>query len=259
MSGQHGHPLSTPDDSGLLDVGDGQQVYWETCGNPTGAPAVVLHGGPGSGAGPEWTRLLDPAAYRIVLLDQRGCGRSTPDVADPAVPLDAHTTQHLVADLERLRDHLRVDRWLVLGASWGSTLGLAYAQRHPRAVGAVVLFSVCGTTRPEIEWITRGMRRYLPEEWARFRDAVPETERDGDLTEAYARPGSGAPGRSATSRRRPHAGPTRVTPTPRSGCASPGWSPTAGATPRGSATASWSPGRSGSPASPGCWSTVVPI
>jgi proline iminopeptidase len=182
-----GYPHSDPHDSGLLDVGDGQHVYWEACGNPAGAPAVVLHGGPGSGAGRSWTGLLDPSAYRIVLLDQRGCGRSIPDVADPAVPLDAHTTHDLVADLERLRDHLRIDRWLVLGASWGSTLGLAYAQRHPRAVSAIVLFSVCGTTRGEIDWITRGMRRYLPEEWERFRDAVPRADRDGDLAAAYAR------------------------------------------------------------------------
>lgn len=182
-----GHPLSEPHDAGLLDVGAGQRLYWETCGDPDGAPAVVLHGGPGSGADRSWTRLLDPAAYRIVLFDQRGCGRSTPDVADPTVPLDGHTTHHLVADVERLREHLRVDRWLVLGASWGSTLGLAYAQRHPQRVTAAVLFSVCGTTRREIAWVTRGMRRHLPEEWEWFRAGVPQVERDGDLVEAYAR------------------------------------------------------------------------
>ena len=182
-----GHPPSAPHASGLLDVGDGQRLYWETCGNPAGLPAVVLHGGPGSGAGPSWTTLLDPGAFRIVLFDQRGCGRSRPDVADPGVPLDAHTTGHLVADIERLRAHLGIDRWLVLGASWGSTLGLAYAQRHPDAVSAAVLFSVCGTTRREVAWITRGMRRYLPEEWTRFRDGVPAVDRGGDLVEAYAR------------------------------------------------------------------------
>ena len=147
----------------------------------------MLHGGPGSGAARLWTGLLDPAAYRIVLLDQRGCGRSSPDAADPAVPLNTNTTPHLVADLERLREHLGIARWLVLGASWGSTLALAYAQRHLRAVSAMVLFSVCGTTRREVEWITRGMRRYLPAEWERFRDAVPPAERDGDLVAAYAR------------------------------------------------------------------------
>jgi proline iminopeptidase len=186
-AGTEGYPPSEPHAHGLLDVGDGQHVYWETCGSPHGAPAVVLHGGPGSGAGQFWTRLLDPAAYRIILLDQRGCGRSIPDVADPTVSLETNTTPHLVADLERLRTHLAVERWLVLGASWGSTLALAYAQRHPRSVSAMVLFSVCGTTRDEVEWITRGMRRYLPAEWERFRDAAPPADRDGDLASAYAR------------------------------------------------------------------------
>ncbi len=143
-----GYPPSTPHDRGMLDVGDGHHAYRETWGNPQGVSAVVLHGGPGGGADRSWTGLFDPAICRIVLLDQRGCGRSTPDAADPAVPLDTNTTWHLIADLERLRAHLGVERWLVLGASWGSTLALAHAQRHPRAVFAMVLFSVCGTTPP---------------------------------------------------------------------------------------------------------------
>lgn len=181
------HPRIEPYEHGMLDVGDGNHLYWETCGNPAGKPAVVLHGGPGSGATPAWRRLFDPAAYRIVLLDQRGCGRSTPDVGDPETSLAANTTAHLIADVELLRRRLGIDKWLVLGGSWGATLGLAYAERHPERVSEIVLFSVTNTTRREVEWITRDMGRIFPEEWAGFRDAVPEPERDGSLVDAYAR------------------------------------------------------------------------
>ncbi|MET7751988.1 prolyl aminopeptidase [Micromonospora sp. NPDC005367] len=180
------HPLTEPYAHGMLDVGDGQHVYWETCGNPDGKPAVVLHGGPGSGATPGWRRYFDPARYRVVLFDQRGCGRSRPNAADPDVDLTVNTTDHLIADIERLREHLDVHRWLVLGASWGSTLGLAYAQRHPERVSELVLFSVVTTSRREVEWITREMGRIFPAEWARFRDGVPPADRDGDLADAYA-------------------------------------------------------------------------
>ncbi|MFC3502966.1 prolyl aminopeptidase [Micromonospora krabiensis] len=181
------HPPVEPYAHGLLDVGDGQRVYWETCGNPDGKPAVVLHGGPGSGATPGWRRYFDPARYRVVLVDQRGCGRSLPHAADPGVDLATNTTAHLVGDLERLRAHLGVERWLVLGASWGSTLGLAYAQAHPERVSELVLFSVVTTSRREVEWITRDMGRIFPAEWARFRDGVPPADRDGNLAAAYAR------------------------------------------------------------------------
>ncbi|MGR4851269.1 prolyl aminopeptidase [Streptomyces sp. LARHCF252] len=181
------YPPIEPYDHGMLDVGDGDRVYWETCGNPWGKPALVLHGGPGSGAGPFWRRLFDPAAYRIVLLDQRGCGRSTPDAADPGTSLATNTTHHLIADIERLRRHLGIEEWLVLGGSWGVTLALAYAEQHPGHVSELVLFSVTNTTRREVEWVTRDMGRIFPEEWSRFRDAVPEGERDGSLVEAYAR------------------------------------------------------------------------
>jgi proline iminopeptidase len=181
------YPPIEPYDHGMLDVGDGNRVYWETCGNPAGKPALVLHGGPGSGAGPFWRRLFDPAAYRIVLFDQRGCGRSTPDAADPCTSLAANTTPHLIADIELLRQHLGVEEWLVLGGSWGVTLALAYAEQHSGGVRELVLFSVTNTTRREVEWVTRDMGRVFPEEWARFRDAVPERERDGSLVEAYAR------------------------------------------------------------------------
>jgi proline iminopeptidase len=165
---------------GMLAVGDGHELYWETCGRPDGKPAVVLHGGPGSGCAPWWRELFDLDAYRVVLFDQRGCGRSR-----PVGELSANTTHHLVADIERLREHLGISRWLVLGGSWGSTLGLAYAQAHPSSVSEMVLFSVATTTRRDVEWVTRDVGRYFPAEWRRFRDGVPADRRDGDLAAAY--------------------------------------------------------------------------
>jgi proline iminopeptidase len=171
----------------MLQVGDGNLVYWEVCGNPAGKPAVMLHGGPGSGCVPYWRRYFDPDAYRVVLFDQRGCGRSTPHSSDPTVDLAANTTDHLIADLERLRDLLGIDRWLVVGGSWGSTLGLAYAERLPEHVSEMVLFSVATTSRREVRWVTRDVARYFPDQWARFRDGVPEADRDGDLVAAYYR------------------------------------------------------------------------
>ncbi|HET8658333.1 MAG TPA: prolyl aminopeptidase [Micromonosporaceae bacterium] len=172
---------------GLLDVGDGNRVYWESRGNPHGKPAVVLHGGPGSGCSPGWLRYFDLDAYRVVLFDQRGCGRSTPHAGDPAVDLSTNTTHHLLGDIEQVRRHLGIDRWLVFGASWGSTLGLAYAERHPARASEVVLFSVVTTTRREVEWVTRDMGRLFPAEWERFRNGVPAAEREGSLVDAYAR------------------------------------------------------------------------
>jgi proline iminopeptidase len=181
------YPETEPYDHGMLDVGDGQLVYWEVCGNPNGKPAVVLHGGPGSGAGPWWRCYFDPSAYRLVLFDQRGCGRSTPDAAEPDIDLSTNTTQHLIGDIEQLRAHLDIDQWLIFGGSWGATLGLAYAQQHPGSVSEIVLWSVTNTTKREVEWLTRDMGRIFPEQWARFRDGVPADERDGDLAAAYSR------------------------------------------------------------------------
>ena len=178
------YPEIEPHDQGILEVGDGNRIYWEVCGNPAGKPAVVLHGGPGSGATPGWRRLFDPARYRIVLLDQRGCGRSTPHASEPVIDLSTNTTHHLIADLERLRSQLAIDRWLVLGASWGSTLGLAYAERHPDRVSELVLFSVVTTTRSEVEWITLHMRRFHPVQWDRFRAGAGV---DDNLAAAYSR------------------------------------------------------------------------
>ena len=181
------YPEIEPYAHGMLDVGDGNLVYWETCGSPAGKPAIVLHGGPGSGCTPGWRRYFDPAAYRIVLFDQRGCGRSTPHVSDSRVDLATDTTHHLLADIERLRRHLDIERWLVFGGSWGSTLGLAYAETHRERVSEVVIFSVVTTTHREVEWVTRDMGRLFPAEWARFRDGVPTGDRDGSLVDAYSR------------------------------------------------------------------------
>lgn len=181
------YPGIEPHAHGMLDVGDGNRAYWEVCGNPAGKPALALHGGPGSGCTPGMQRYFDPDAYRIVLLDQRGCGRSTPHASDPTVDLSANTTHHLLADIELLRRHLAIDRWLVLGGSWGSTLGLAYAERHPDRVTEIVLFAIGTTRRHEVRWITRDAGRLFHERWARFRGGVPPAERDGDLVEAYSR------------------------------------------------------------------------
>ncbi len=136
-------------------------------------------------AGAGW---FDPARYRLVAFDQRQCGRSTPNAAEPVVDLSTNTTAHLIADIELLRTHLGVERWLVWGGSWGTTLGLAYAEAHPTSVSEMILASVVGTRgRSEVEWITRSMGRVFPEQWARFVAAVPPDERDGDLTAAYHR------------------------------------------------------------------------
>lgn len=181
------YPDIEPFERGQLDVGDGNRIAWEVSGDPNGTPAVVLHGGPGSGAGPGWRRYFDPTAYRIVVFDQRGCGRSTPDAGELTTDLSVNTTDHLIGDLERLRTHLDVDRWLVLGASWGSVLGLAYAERHPATVSAMVLFALATGRRAETDLLTRGLRAVFPDAWAQFAARVPLEERDGDLSAAYAR------------------------------------------------------------------------
>src|SRR4030095_16657232 len=177
-----------PYHNGMLDVGDGRLVYCETGGNPRGKPAVVLHGGPGSGCTAWHRRLFDPSAYQIVLFDQRNCGRSTPHASDPAVDLALNTTAHLIEDIEQLREHLSVERWLVLGGSWGCMLALAYAQQHPGRVSELVLFGVTTGRRAEFDWLFRGgVAPFFPEQWERLRTAMPYTEREGDVVEAYHR------------------------------------------------------------------------
>lgn len=184
---QVNYPAIDPYDSGMLDVGDGHQVYWECCGNPDGKAALYLHGGPGSGFSSGQRRFFDPDAYRIVLFDQRGAGRSRPLASEPAVDLATNTTAHLIADIELLRQHLGVERWTILGLSWGTTLGLAYALAHPERVNALVLGLVTTTSRREVEWITRDVGRIFPQEWHRFASAVPDALRHQPLVDAYAR------------------------------------------------------------------------
>ncbi|WP_051132949.1 prolyl aminopeptidase [Nocardia paucivorans] len=178
-------PDIAPYDHGLLDVGDGNRIYWETSGNPDGIPALVVHGGPGGGGRRGARKTFDPDVFRIVLFDQRGCGESEPHASDPSVDMAHNTTEHLLADMERLREHLGIERWLLYGGSWGSTLSLAYAQRHPERVTGIVLVGVTMTRPEEIDWLYRGVGRLLPEEWERFRAGVPARWRDGDLVEAY--------------------------------------------------------------------------
>jgi proline iminopeptidase len=180
------YPAIEPHERGWLDGGDGQQIYWECCGNPAGRPALHLHGGPGSGCTPAGRRFFDPDRYRIVLFDQRGCGRSRPRASEPDHDLARNTTQHLVADIEAVRRHLGVDDWVILGVSWGSTLALAYAHAHRERVRALVLAAVTTTRRREVEWITEGVGRIFPREWERFAAAVPARLRDRPLVDAYA-------------------------------------------------------------------------
>jgi proline iminopeptidase len=187
MAGMEPFPPIAPHADGLLEVGDGHRLYWEQSGNPEGLPVVVLHGGPGSGSGMFRRQYFDPEVFRIVQFDQRNSGRSTPSARDPEVDLAANTTAHLVSDIEALRRHLGVDRWMVVGVSWGTTLALAYAQRHPERVTGLVLGAVVTTSRREVDWITRDMGRVFPREWARFVAGVPEEDRDGCLAAAYSR------------------------------------------------------------------------
>ncbi|MGB9281239.1 MAG: prolyl aminopeptidase [Pseudonocardiaceae bacterium] len=181
------YPAVEPYESGMLHVTEGHTLYWETVGNRAGTPAVFLHGGPGSGCRPGARCHFDPSAYRAVLFDQRGCGRSRPLANAPDADLSTNTTPHLVEDIERLREYLGIDRWVVVGGSWGVTLGLVYAQRHPERVTAMVLAAVTTGTKRETDWITRDMGRVFPREWERFVSTVAPVERDGDLSAAYAR------------------------------------------------------------------------
>lgn len=181
------YPPVEPYDEGMLEVGDGNRMFWETSGNPAGKPAVLVHGGPGTGSHPNMRRGLDPDRYRIILFDQRGSGRSTPHASDPTTDMSRNTTHHLIADMELLREHLGIDRWLVTGGSWGATLALAYSERFAHRVTEIVLTSIMTSRRYEIDWLYRGAARFFPQEWQRFRAAVPEADRDGDLLGAYAR------------------------------------------------------------------------
>jgi proline iminopeptidase len=181
------YPEIEPDAHGMLSVSDGNQLYWETCSNPDGKPVLVVHGGPGSGCTPGMRRFFDPEVYRIILFDQRNCGRSLPHASEPNIDLSANTTHHLIADMEALREYLGIERWMLYGGSWGSTLILAYAEQYPQHVTEIIIPGVTMTRRSEIDWLYRDVAPMFPAEWARFRAGVPEGERDGDLVEAYAR------------------------------------------------------------------------
>jgi len=175
------YPALEPRRSGMLPLDGGHAMYWEECGNPAGVPVVFLHGGPGAGSAPNHRRFFDPAAYRIVIFDQRGAGRSTPlgEIAD-------NTTPHLVADIERLREHLGIARWLVFGGSWGSTLALAYGEAHPDRCLGFVLRGIFLCRKSEIDWFLYGLRTLFPEAWEAFVAPIPPAER-GDLLAAYYR------------------------------------------------------------------------
>ncbi|WP_218133989.1 prolyl aminopeptidase [Lentzea fradiae] len=179
------YPEIEPRTSGHLDTGDGNLVYWEECGNPAGKPVVFLHGGPGGGCSPAHRRLFDPDAYRIILFDQRGCGRSLPH-ASTTTDLSLNTTWHLVADMERLREALDVERWQVFGGSWGSTLALAYAETHPDRVTELVLRGIFTLRASELDWYYRGgAANVFPDLWEKFQRPIENL--DGDPVELFAR------------------------------------------------------------------------
>jgi proline iminopeptidase len=175
------YPEIEPYSAGMLELDALHRMYWEQSGNPRGAPVLFLHGGPGAGASPAHRRFFDPAHYRIVVFDQRGAGRS-----QPLGELEANTTPHLIADIERLRAHLKLDRWLVFGGSWGSTLALAYAQAHADRCTGLILRGMFLCRKSEIDWFLYGLRALFPEAWRVFAGAIPAAER-GDLLAAYYR------------------------------------------------------------------------
>lgn len=175
------YPEIEPYNAGMLALDGRHRMYFEESGNPKGAPVLFLHGGPGAGAAPAHRRFFDPAHYRIVIFDQRGAGRSTPlgEIADNTTPL-------LVADIEKLREHLGIKSWLVFGGSWGSTLALAYAEFHPERCTGLILRGIFLCRNSEIDWFLYGLRNIFPEAWRAFTDPIPEAER-GDLLTAYHR------------------------------------------------------------------------
>jgi len=177
---QYLYPPVEPFDRRMMDVGEGHTIYVEQSGNPEGKPVVVLHGGPGGGCSPAMRRYFDPKVFRIILFDQRGCGRSKPHAS-----VEANTTWHLVADIEKIRETLGVERWIVFGGSWGATLALIYAQSHPERAVHLVLRGVFTMTRAELDWFYGGgAGRFWPETWEQFQRLIPEEER-GDMIAAY--------------------------------------------------------------------------
>ncbi len=175
------YPATEPYESGMLDVGDGHEIYWERCGTRGAKPAVFLHGGPGGTASPVHRRQWDPAKYDIMLFDQRGCGKSTPHAVT-----EANTTWHLVDDIERLRAVMGVEKWQVFGGSWGSTLALAYAEAHPERVTELILRGIFTFRAFEVDWFYRtGAPRMWPDAYERFLAPIPADRRDEDALEVY--------------------------------------------------------------------------
>ncbi|MEL6516639.1 MAG: prolyl aminopeptidase [Pseudomonadota bacterium] len=187
VAGQKGaaqflYPPLDPYEQRMLDVGDDHRIYVEECGRPDGVPVLVLHGGPGGGCSPAMRRYFDPNHYRIILFDQRGCGRSRPHAS-----VSANTTWHLVRDIEKIRETLRIDKWVIFGGSWGATLGLVYGQTHPERVLHLILRGVFLMTKAELDWFYGGgAGQFWPDVWDRFVQNIPEDERD-DLVAAYHR------------------------------------------------------------------------
>ncbi len=175
------YPPLDPFETGVLDVGAGHRLYWEQSGNPSGVPVVFLHGGPGAGVAPAYRRFFDPTHYRIVLFDQRGSGRSQPEAE-----IQSNTTADLVADIEALRKCLKIERWLVFGGSWGSTLAIAYGEAHPARCVGFILRGIFLFSADEVDWFVHGMARVFPEAQRAYRDFIPAAER-GDLLAAYYR------------------------------------------------------------------------
>ncbi len=176
------YPAIEPNQTGMLPVDEIHTLYWEESGNPAGVPVVLLHGGPGAGTNPQLRRFFDPTHYRIILFDQRGAGKSTPHGE-----LRGNTTPNLVADIEILRHHLEIEKWLVFGGSWGSTLAIAYAEAHPQRCLGLILRGIFLCRQSEIDWFLYGIRNLFPEVWRQFAEFIPEVERDNLLDAYYKR------------------------------------------------------------------------
>lgn len=179
------YPEITPYEHGMLDVDEHNRIYWELSGNPDGIPVVFVHGGPGGATSPAARRFFDPQKYKIILFDQRGCGKSTPSVAYDLSQLHTNTTENLIEDMEKLRKHLNIDSWLVFGGSWGSTLSLLYAQRHTEHVLGLVLRGIFTSRQVELDWFEQGAKMFAPKQWEKYVSAVKLDPINNSLILAY--------------------------------------------------------------------------
>ncbi len=181
------HDGILPYDQGMLDVGGGHSIYWEVCGNPQGKSVLVVHGGPGSGATSYWRQFFDPDRYRIILFDQRGCGRSIPHAGDTTQALKENTTMHLISDIEKIRALFNIDQWMLFAGSWGTTLALAYAVSLPNRVTELVMWAVVTTRKHEIDWLTWTMGELFPEEFENLLNFLPDIVSGGNIPLEYNR------------------------------------------------------------------------